>query len=280
MTEHAEDPVGHASSKIVQYVSLVTMAAEALAQRSQQRAAAAAVTDQKATAALRAQHNAARGAARLQWLPVLDARRGADTSLGDAGLAWASSQVWRDVDPEAALAADRALERMRQLRPDVMARFDRLTGDGLDQVEAMRRVAVFFDRPAAHPHAGAAREKLTVHQDAAPPPATTPTTRTSTSSSSSVGAARPNADETGALHQVETPPVRARHHRDDPADVVLVASDRTPPQLAHDGYPERLTGQVLAAGKVKPKTPDRTAPAAVRSVGLATAARATGGRSR
>ena len=28
MTEHAEDPVGHASSKIVQYVSLATMAAE------------------------------------------------------------------------------------------------------------------------------------------------------------------------------------------------------------------------------------------------------------
>ena len=32
MTEHAEDPVGHASAKIVQYVSLATMAAEALAQ--------------------------------------------------------------------------------------------------------------------------------------------------------------------------------------------------------------------------------------------------------
>jgi hypothetical protein len=59
-------------------------------------------------------------------------------------------------------------------------------------------------------------------------------------------------------------------------DVPLTASARTPPQLTHDAYPERLTGEVLAAGKVKPRTPDRTAPAAVRSTGLATAARATG----
>ncbi len=91
MTEHAEDPVGHASSKIVQYVSVATLAAEALAQRSQQRAAAAAATDQKDTAALRAQQTGACNAARLQWLAVLDPRRGADAALGDAGLAWASS---------------------------------------------------------------------------------------------------------------------------------------------------------------------------------------------
>jgi hypothetical protein len=62
--------------------------------------------------------------------------------------------------------------------------------------------------------------------------------------------------------------------------LVLVASGRTQPELAHDAYPERLTGEVLAAGKVKPKAPDRTAPAAVRSASLATAARATGSRRR
>ena len=62
--------------------------------------------------------------------------------------------------------------------------------------------------------------------------------------------------------------------------VVLVATGRTPPQLAHDAYPQRLTGQILTAIKIKPKKPDRTAPAAVRSTGLATAARATGGRGR
>jgi len=71
---------------------------------------------------------------------------------------------------------------------------------------------------------------------------------------------------------------------DQSQDAALAASGRTQPQLASDAYPEPLTGEVLAAGKVKPRTPDRTAPAAVRSTGLATAARAahtsSGGRGR
>ncbi len=297
MTEHAEDPVGHASSKIVQYVSLATMAAEALAQRSQQRAAAAAATDQKATAALRAQQTGARNAARLQWLPVLDLRHGADASLGDAGLAWASSQAWRDVDPEAAMAGDRALQRMRKLRPDAMARFDRLTGDGLDQVEALRRVASFFDRPAAREHGGAVRHKLTVGepdaglQAAADSAARDDSAQFADRTAVVDDAGTPHVDErldTGALAEPHSREAAAQSGRSAAlqsaaylsADVVLVASGRTPPELAHDAYPERLTGEVLTAIKIKPKTPDRTAPAAVRSTGLATAARATGGRGR
>jgi len=276
MIEHAEDPVGHASSKIVQYVSLATMAAEALAQRSQQRAAAAAATNEKATAALRAQQTGARNAARLQWQPVLDQRRGADVSLGDAGLAWAASQPWREVDPEGAMAGERALERMRELRPDVMARFDRLTGDGLDQVEAMRRVASFFDRPAARPHGGAVRHKFTADEPDA------------SRQAAADSAARATGDKSAQLPEpqlhedaAQSGQAAARQSAaDPPSDVVLVASGRTPPQLAHDAYPERLTGEVLTASKIKPKTPDRTAPAAVRSTGLATAARATGRRGR
>jgi hypothetical protein len=49
---------------------------------------------------------------------------------------------------------------------------------------------------------------------------------------------------------------------------------RTAPQIAQDGYPEPFTGEILAAGRVKPKSPERTAPAAVRSNNIATAARA------
>ena len=299
MTEHAEDPVGHASSKIVQYVSLATMAAEALAQRAQQRQAAAAATDQKATAALRAQQTGARNAARLQWQPVLDPRRGARTSLGDAGLAWAASQAWRDIDPEAALASDRALERMRELRPDVMARFDRLTGDGVDQLEAMRRVAPFFDRPAAREHGGVSRPELTVGEPDASPPA-----RVGLADANAWLAARTAVIDDSRTARVDerlvTDPLAEPHlHEaaaqsgrtavprnaaDQSQDVALVASGRTQPQLASDAYPEPLTGEVLAAGKVKPHTPDRTAPAAVRSAGLATAARAahtsSGGRGR
>jgi len=302
MTEPAEDPVGHASSKIVQYVSLATMAAEALAQRSQQRAAAAAATDQKATAALRAQQTGARNAARLQWQPVLDPRRGGSLSLADAGLAWAASQAWRDVDPEAALAGDRALERMRELRPDVMARFDRLTGDGLDQVEAMRRVASFFDRPATREHGGSAvRRNLTAAgHGAGLQAAADSATRTAGDESAQVAGRTAVVDDAGTPHldeRLAADALAEPHLREAAAQsgraaalqsaaeqsagvVLLVASGRTQPQLAHDGYPEPLTGEVLAAVKLKPKTPERTAPAAVRSTGLATAARASGGRGR
>lgn len=304
MTEHAEDPVGHASSKIVQYVSLATMAAEALAQRAQHRAAAAAATDEKATAALRAQQTAARNTARLQWQPVLDPRRGANTSLGEAGLAWAASLAWRDLDPEAALAGERALERMRELRPDVMARFDRLTTSGLEPVEAMRRVAAFFGRPVAREHGGVDRPMLTVGApDAGLQVAADSATRAADDHSAQFAGRTAVVDDTSTrhlderldadavaephLHQAAALGSRAaalQSAADLSSDIVLVASGRTAPQLAHDAYPEPLTGEVLAAGKVKPNTPDRTAPAAVRSTGLATAARASrnsgGGRGR
>jgi len=151
MNEHAEDPVGQASSKVVQYVSLATMAAEAIAQVRQQRAAAAATTDARAAAALRAEYGAALGAARTQWAPVLDRRLRDQTSVADAGLAWAATQAWLDTDPEAGIASIRAEERLRVLRPDVMSRDDRLTTDGVEPVEAMRRVAPFLDRPPARP---------------------------------------------------------------------------------------------------------------------------------
>jgi len=85
MNEHAEDPVGQASSKVVQYVSLATMAAEAIAQVRQQRAAAAATTDARAAAALRAEYGAALGAARTQWAPVLDRRLRDQTSSPTPG---------------------------------------------------------------------------------------------------------------------------------------------------------------------------------------------------
>jgi len=192
------------------------------------------------------------------------------------------------------------LERMRELRPDVMARFDRLTGDGLDQLEAMRRVASFFDRPAAREHGGAVRHKLTESE---------PDPNLQAAADSAARAVRDESaqftDRTAVVEEAGTPHVDERldtdalaepHNReaaaqsgwaaalhsaaDSSSGVVLVASGRTPPQLAHDAYPERLTGQVLTAIKIKPKTPDRTAPAAVRSTGLATAARATGGRGR
>lgn len=300
MNEPAEDPVAQAGTKVVQYVSLVTMAAEAIAQRRQQQAAAAAAADERAAGALPAKQTSAHAAARLQWQPMLDPRRRDSLSLNDTGLAWASTQAWLDTDPEAGLACIRAEERLRQLRPDVMDRFARLTQDGVDQVEAMRRVAPIFDRPPAREHptvtrsaladadpavaaaadaAGrAAGDALGRHDRTAPVP-DDPATDQVDEGREALGQAAPHRqqadtlhDHAARLHTAATPTASSA--------TVLAASVRTPPEVARDGYPEPMTAQVLAGGRVKAKTPDRTAPAAMRSTSLATAARAVSGQVR
>ena len=293
MNEHTEDPVGHASSKIVQYVSLATMAAEAIAQVRQQRIAIAAATDERTAAALRAERKASLAAARVQWAPVLDSRLRARTGVVDAGLAWAVAQGWREVDPEAALASDRATERLRELRPDVMDRYDRLTADGVEPVEAMRRVAPFMDRPAARPGEQAARASLDTQSSASrqhfiDTGRYLDTDGEDTSSSFAadtaatvderlVATAHPEPHGTDATTQergaVDLPSAGVVADAGQPG--LTLATSRTAPQVAKDGYPEPLTGEVLAAGRVKPKTPDRTGPAAVRANSLATAARAS-----
>jgi len=296
VNEPAEDPVGQASSKVVQYISLATMAAEAIAQRRQQRAAEAASTDRQAAAALRAQQTSAHTAARLQWQPVLDPRRAGSLSLADTGLAWAAAQAWRPTDPEAELASTRAQDRLRELRPDVMSRFDRLTGEGLEPVEAMRRVAPFLDRPPAREHptttrsalpaadpsllavagaaARAADDQLGVHGRAAAVLDDPATDLVDERREAAAGGAVAHRQQAETLHS------DAAQLRTAATPASLEPSVRTPPEVARDGYPEPLSGQVLAGGKVKAKTPDRTAPAAMRSTSLATAARAVSRRAR
>lgn len=324
MDEHAEDPVGQAGQKVMQYASLATMAAEAIAQVAQQRAATAAATDARAASVARAERTAALTAARPQWQPMLDSRLYDRSSVADAGLAWAAAQGWHELDPQAALASDRALERLRELRPDVMDRFDRLTSNGLHPVEAMRRVAPFLDRPPARPGEHIARTALTAAPTAtSPPTARQPQPEQHTSTAPAAGAdtrssaSRQHHTDTGQYLAVADPgnagdsagsrdiersaaadavdqraeptghhDPSANPHRDEapalePALERAVGSNtgrgshwRSAAQLAKDGFPEPLTAEVLAAGRVRPKAPATTAPAAVRSAALATAARA------
>ncbi len=292
MSEHAEDPVGQASTKVVQYVSLVTMAAEALAQVRQQRAAVSAAADEKVAAGLRGQQVASHAAARLQWKPVLDPNRRSGMGVVDAGVAWAAAQAWREVDPEAAVATERAQDRLRELRPDVMARFDRLSADGVEPIEAMRRVAPFFDRPQAREGHTTLRPELSqaggLLDAAAAHAAAGDAERTAYAAGTSV------VDDPSTVHvdervvatgQAEPHLDRAGTHDQQAAALngaagLTVVGSRIAPEIAKDGYPEPLTGEVLAAGRVKPKSAERTAPAAVRSTGLATAARAASGRTR
>ncbi len=150
MSEQAEDPVGHAAATLTSYVSIAAMAAEALAQVAGSRARERAATDQQAAAASRAQRHAAHGQARLTWATVLDPTTRFQASAAQTGAAWAHAQAWHP-DPEAARAAALAEQRLRELRPDAMDRYDRLRQGGADPVDAMRRVAPLFDQPPARP---------------------------------------------------------------------------------------------------------------------------------
>ncbi len=151
MSEHQhEDPVAHASTKITSYVSVAAMAAEAIAQVAAVRARERAAVDEQAARALRAEGHAAYGQARLGWGQILDPRLRERTGVVDAGTVWARAQAWRP-DPEAERATELAEQRLRELRPQVMERYDRLRAEGSDPVEAMRRVAPLFDQPRPVP---------------------------------------------------------------------------------------------------------------------------------
>src|SRR5664279_3195119 len=153
MADHAEDPLAAAGTKVAGYVSVAVMVAEAAAQIAAARARDRAATDERHTAAVRAQHQADSARARMGWAPFLDPKLRAQASVHDAGLVWARAQQWRP-DPEAERVTALAEDRLRTLRPDVMARYDRLRAEGADPIAAMRRVADAFEAPTARAGAG------------------------------------------------------------------------------------------------------------------------------
>jgi len=146
---HDEDPVAHAATKVMTWSSIVATAAEALAQVAERRARERAEQNMWRATQLRAERQAHYARDRLLWEPVLDPGRLVECGVREAGLAWAASQAWHG-DPEADVARDTALDRLRELRPDVMRVYDHLTGEeGLDPIVAMQRVAPLMDRPPA-----------------------------------------------------------------------------------------------------------------------------------
>src|SRR5664280_2693427 len=85
MPDHNDDPVAAAGGKVASYLSLATVAAEAIAQLAAARARERAVTDERTAAALRAQRQAAYSQARLGWAPILGPKLRERTGVEDAG---------------------------------------------------------------------------------------------------------------------------------------------------------------------------------------------------
>ncbi|MDX6256634.1 MAG: hypothetical protein QOJ11_2968 [Frankiales bacterium] len=59
--------------------------------------------------------------------------------------AWAAAQAWRETDPDAERASDLAEDRLHDLRPAAITRYDDLRAEGFDPVTAMRQVVPLLE---------------------------------------------------------------------------------------------------------------------------------------
>lgn len=180
MTEVHEEIAEHAGTRITQWVVISATAAEAMAQVAAVLARQAAARDEQARTAARREVEAHQAEARLQWEPMLDPRRRADSTLSEAGVAWASAQAWKDRDPRAQEVSDLAEDRLRFLHPTAMRHYDQAREQGVDPVTAMRIAAPHFD-DVVHFEGPAAPERVRLERsgvalEAGPDPAGQTTT--------------------------------------------------------------------------------------------------------
>ncbi len=174
---HHPEPFGEAlsysSQRAAQFTSLAGAAAEVHARRKAMRAAREAARGEQQRRELQEQERAARAEARARWAPAHDPRWLAQADLLQAGRVWGAAAPYADTDPDAASALRKAEERLRNLHPYAMARYDRLRTEGASELDAMREVAnMFGGRPYARPgKAAAARPGIREGQPGASSPA-------------------------------------------------------------------------------------------------------------
>jgi hypothetical protein len=141
--------------RAVQMGSVAVTGAQIYAYRRRAHAQTVAEQDERARRALQAQMRAERDAAHARWAPALDPAWLRRATLIETAQAWGAALPYSDRatpwgESAAASAMRRCEERLRELHPFAMARYDRLRGDGLGPAEAMREAAPLF---ALHPQA-------------------------------------------------------------------------------------------------------------------------------
>jgi hypothetical protein len=144
--EPLEEAFGHGAQHAAQLAAIVTAAAQVYAQHRAHRQRWQAARDEQAARALREQERAADRQAALGWAPAHDPRWLAQAGLLQTATAWGAAAPYADADPVAGSALRKCEDRLRALHPYAMARYDRLRGDGLDPVEAMREAVPLFAR--------------------------------------------------------------------------------------------------------------------------------------
>jgi hypothetical protein len=147
-----QDAMGHGLQRAVQIVSCAVTAAQVYVYQQRTQARAAAERDERARRALTTQMRADREAARTGWAPALDPDWLRQADLVQTAAAWGAALPYADrsvpwYEPAAATAMRKSEERLRDLHPLAMARYDRLRSDGMGPAEAMREAAPLFAGP-------------------------------------------------------------------------------------------------------------------------------------
>jgi hypothetical protein len=157
-TEHPDpfrDAMQEGIYRAVQIGSFAVTGTQVYAYHRRAQARTVTEQNQRARSALQAHIRAERDAARTAWAPALTPAWLRKATLTDTAQAWGAALPYSDLavpwyEPTAATAMRACEDRLRDLHPFAMARYDRLRRDGLGPAEAMREAAPLF---ALHPRA-------------------------------------------------------------------------------------------------------------------------------
>jgi len=143
------DAIGQGLQRALHVGSSVVTGTQIYLYLKRTQAMAAAERDERARRVLATQMRAEREAARAGWAPALDPDWLRHADLFQAATTWGAAMPYADrsvpwYEPTAATAMRRSEERLRDLHPHAMARYDRLCTDGMAPAEAMRQAAPFF----------------------------------------------------------------------------------------------------------------------------------------
>ena len=146
-TDPLEEALSHGSQRVAQLASLAAAMAQVVMQRrALEEARKAIVGDERSGQMLDEQERLLQRQARLSWAPAHDAQWLAQAGFVEIARAWAGAAAYADTDPVAASALRKCEDRLRTLHPYAMAHYDRLRGDGVPPLEAMREAAPLFAR--------------------------------------------------------------------------------------------------------------------------------------
>jgi hypothetical protein len=147
-TNPVEEALSHGSQRVAQLASLTgAMIQVVLQRRALLKAREAAGDDASATRILGEQERLLLHRARLGWAPAHDRQWLIHADLLQTGRAWAAAASCADSDPTAASAMRKCEDRLRDLHPYAMTRYDQLRADGLSPLDAMHKAAPFFAYP-------------------------------------------------------------------------------------------------------------------------------------